>query len=490
MDWTEEYRPTTLDDLVGNKKPLKKLSNWAETWDEHEEAVILYGRPGVGKTTASHALANEHNWDVVELNASETRTQDVIDTVAGGAASMGTIHGGMGGKRLIILDEADNLHGNVDYGGAAAITTVVKEAKQPVILIANEFYEMSKTLRNRCQSIEFELVDTPPIARFLRDICDQEEIEYDQSALKEIARKSDGDVRGAVNDLQAIALANNHTVKEENVSTSTRDRTEELFPFLDVVLQEGSPKEAVESAHSLDEKPDDIIQWIEENVITAYNGEELKQAYEWLSQADTWLGRVQETQEYRYWRYATDAMTSGVASSRKNVHTGWTRWSMPTTWRKLGQTKATRNKRDDISRQIANYSGMSSATARTEVLPLLKQITHHCKPRDITVQMAAVYELDASDVAFITGSGEDTNKVSEIVKDAEEKRKQAINMPTGGKGERNESDKEEQLPFSESGFEEGENVESSSPVAETDDRQDDQSAENESDEESIQTTLF
>ena len=73
-DWTEKYRPTTLSEVRGNDKARDALQEWAETWDDHGEAVVLYGSPGVGKTSAAHALAGDMGWPVMELNASNSRS--------------------------------------------------------------------------------------------------------------------------------------------------------------------------------------------------------------------------------------------------------------------------------------------------------------------------------------------------------------------------------------------------------------------------------
>jgi replication factor C large subunit len=52
-------------------------------------------------------------------------------------------------------------------------------------------------------------------------------------------------------------------------------------------------------------------------------------------------------------------------------------------------------------------------------------MTHHCENRELTVAMAARYDLDAEHVSFITGSGETTNKVESILEDAQELREEA-----------------------------------------------------------------
>ncbi|QRV15128.1 replication factor C large subunit [Haloterrigena salifodinae] len=420
-DWTEKYRPTTLSEVRGNNKARDKLEDWAESWDEHQDAVIVHGSPGVGKTSAAHALAGDMGWPVMELNASDSRGADVIERVAGEASKSGTLTGGEAGRRLVILDEADNFHGNADYGGSAEVTRVVKDANQPIVLVANEFYDMSQSLRNSCETIEFRDVSKRSIVPVLRDICRREDVEFEEEALEKIAEDTSGDLRSAVNDLQAVAEeAERLTV--EDVVTGQRDTTEGIFDFLDALIKEEDAEGALRASYDVDENPDEMLNWIEDNVPKDYAGAELADAYEFLANADRWLGRVRATQDYSYWRYASDNMTAGVAASRREPKGGWTRYGPPSYWSKLGRTKGTRNTRDAIAERIAEREGTSVGTARREILPFLSAMTHHCKNRDLTVRMAAVYELDEKEVSFVTGSGKDTNKVESIVEEAEERR--------------------------------------------------------------------
>ncbi|QLG47957.1 replication factor C large subunit [Natrinema halophilum] len=444
-DWTEKYRPTTLSEVRGNNKARDKLEEWAETWDDHRKAVIIHGSPGVGKTSAAHALAADMGWPVMELNASDNRQADVIERIAGEAAKSGTLTGGGSGRRLVILDEADNFHGNADYGGSKEVTRVVKEANQPVVLVANEFYDMSQSLRNSCETIEFRDVSKRSIVPVLRDICRREDVEFDEEALEKIAESTSGDLRSAVNDLQAVAEeAERLTV--DDVVTGERDTTEGIFDFLDSLIKEEDAEGALRASYDVDETPDELLNWIEDNLPKDYEGAELADAYEFLSNADRWLGRVRATQEYSYWRYATDNMTAGVAASRRGDKGGWTRYGPPSYWSKLGRTKGTRNTRDAIAERIAEREGASVATVRRGVLPFLSKMTHHCKNRDLTVRMAAAYDLDESEVSFVTGSGKDTNKVQSIVEDAKERMAQEAVDHSGGaffEAERSSSDAEE-----------------------------------------------
>ena len=481
MDWTEKYRPTTLSEVRGNDKARDKFAEWGRTWDDHRKAVILHGSPGIGKTSAAHALANDMGWETVELNASDKRTGDVIERFAGRAAMNATLAGSSGktgdesadrqrNRQLVILDEADNIHGNYDRGGASAITKLVKNSEQPIVLIANEFYDMSRGLRNACEDIEFRDVSARSIVPVLRDICRRESLEYDSDALQRIAETNGGDLRGAVNDLQAAAEGK-EKVTVEDVVTGSRDQSMGIFAFLDAVLKEQSAQEALQSSYAVDETPDDLTKWIEGNITKVYDGEELARAYEFLANADRWLGRVRASQNYSYWRYAGDNLAAGVAASRDGTKGGWTRFGRPQFWPSSNKTA------DYVARKIAEQSGVSMDTARRDVIPFLAAMTHHCKPRELTVAMAAAYDMDESHVSFVTGSGETTNKVESIVEDAQELREEQMEEHSGSafegavRSEEDGDDEEQSEPVSEETVEANGGTETAGDADESDDGQ-------------------
>ncbi len=430
-DWTEKYRPSSLSELRGNDSAVDDVREWARTWDDHGEAAVLHGSPGIGKTSAAHALAADMGWETVELNASDQRTADDIERYAGRAADNATLGGSAGaddsgGRQLVIVDEADNIHGNYDRGGTRAVTELVKRARQPVVLIANDYYEMSRGLRNATREIEFRDVSKRSIIPVLRDLCRKEGIEFESEALERIAEQNDGDLRGAVNDLQAVA-GERDSLALEDVVTSDRDTTVDLFPFLDLVLKEAeNPEEALQASYDTEETPDDLTAWIAENVPKVYDGAELARAYDHLADADRWLGVVRATQDYSYWRYAGDNLAAGVAGARDGTKGGWTRYNRPDFYHSSSKTAT------HVVRQIARHEGTSMATARREILPFLASITRLCKPRELTVQMAAAYDLDTDHVSFVTGSGETTNKVASIVEDAQERRAELVEEHAAG----------------------------------------------------------
>jgi len=142
--WVEKYRPKTLDEVVGNPTAIAELRKWAAAWDKgrpDKRAVVLQGDPGIGKTSAALALANEMGWSVVEMNASESRNAEAIHKVATRGAVLQTftdtgefVRADEGGRKLIVLDEADNVFGREDRGGIAAIVEMIQTTQQPVAM--------------------------------------------------------------------------------------------------------------------------------------------------------------------------------------------------------------------------------------------------------------------------------------------------------------------------------------------------------------------
>ncbi|HJK28009.1 MAG TPA: AAA family ATPase, partial [Methanocorpusculum sp.] len=79
MDWAERYRPEHLADILGNNAAVRQMTDCARHWTVDSRPLLLTGKPGIGKTSAAHALARDMNWEVLELNASDARTKTIIE---------------------------------------------------------------------------------------------------------------------------------------------------------------------------------------------------------------------------------------------------------------------------------------------------------------------------------------------------------------------------------------------------------------------------
>ncbi|MGB5101443.1 MAG: replication factor C large subunit [Methanothrix sp.] len=414
VKWTEKYRPDTLKQVLGNGKAIEELRAWAASWEKGMPitgAVILYGPAGTGKTSAALALAREFDWDYIEMNASDARTASMIQKIAGPASRSMTFSGK---PRLVILDEADNLHGTADRGGAAAMLRLVKETSQPVLLIANEYYDIEKPLRDAAKGIQFRSVRSTTIAQALREICRMEEVDCDPDALMMIAERASGDMRSGVNDLQAAAQGQ-AALRPEDVATAERDVKSSIFKVLEVIFKGNSAQEALQASYALDESPEDLINWVDENLPLAYAGEDLWQGYEQLARADVFLGRVRIRQNYGLWRYASFLMTGGVQAAKATARHGYVAFRPPSRWRRMGQTKKARNIRDSAAKKIGHRCHVSAAFVRAELMGFVGLLLADKKK---AVPLAAELELDADEIALLLGSTTSTKKVQSIFEGA------------------------------------------------------------------------
>ena len=414
VKWTEKYRPDTLKQVLGNGKAVEELRAWAASWERGVPitgAVILYGPAGTGKTSAALALAREFDWDYIEMNASDARTAGMIQKIAGPASRSMTFSGK---PRLVILDEADNLHGTADRGGAAAMLRLVRETSQPVLLIANEYYDMEKTLRDAAKGIQFRSMRSTTIAQALREICRAEGVECDPDALMMIAERAGGDMRSGVNDLQAAAQGQT-SLALEDVATGERDVKSSIFKVLEVIFKGNSAQEALQASYALDESPEDLINWVDENLPLAYGGTDLWQGYERLARADVFLGRVRIRQNYGLWRYASFLMTGGVQAAKATARHGYVAFRPPSRWRRMGQTKKARNIRDSAAKKIGRHCHVSAAFVRAELMGFVGLLLADKKK---AVPLAAELELDADEIALLLGSTSTTKKVQSIFEEA------------------------------------------------------------------------
>ncbi|MHC1567449.1 MAG: replication factor C large subunit [Candidatus Syntropharchaeia archaeon] len=339
MDWTERYRPRSLIDVVGNENAVRKFLEWAESWEGERKPAILYGNPGTGKTSAAYALAHDLGWEVLELNASDERTASAIREIVGIACStMGLCEK----KRLIILDEADNIYEGVDRGGTKEIAKILEKTHQPIVLIANDLYGVPKMLRERCILIQFRPLRMEDVKFVLRRICNEEGVDAEEEAIEILARNSLGDLRSAINDLQAMIIGKKK-IRKEDIAIGRRDSRESVFRVLSKIFEGNDIEEGVHSVYNLDMAPDTFIHWIHEN-LPLYEGEDLSRGFSFLSRADVFLGRVRRKQNYRLWRYASILMSGGILSAKSRSYPPL-RYKYPSLFRKLAGRK---KKKEDI----------------------------------------------------------------------------------------------------------------------------------------------
>ena len=363
MLWTDKYRPKTLKEILGNNKEKKIIESWIENWKkgEAQQPILLVGPPGIGKTTFAQAIAGEFS-EYIELNASDKRSQDVIKRTIGESSSSKSLFGDE--YKLIIMDEVDGIHGTNDRGGVRAIGEIIKTSKHPLILIANDFYSKRlQSIKPKCQVIKMAKIRGPTINKMLKNIAKKEGIEYDKEALKLLSKKANGDIRSAINTFQAIADTSHELTMEDVETVTTKDDRSTIIDGVMATLKSKNPKH-VKDALRVDEEPTLVMEYIAENVAREYtNKNEIKKAYENLSNADLYFGRAQRSRNYGYWKYATDFMGIGVSSSKRETYKKFTPIKSPTVFTLMGRNRGKRNLRDGIAEKMSEKMHISNSVA-------------------------------------------------------------------------------------------------------------------------------
>ncbi|MEX0639391.1 MAG: replication factor C small subunit [Nitrosopumilaceae archaeon] len=219
--WVEKYRPHKITELVDQKEIVGSIQSLLKNQSEMPH-LLFSGSAGVGKTTLalcmSHEILGEHWKDsTLELNASDERginmVRDRVKTFSR--------YAGLDSKipfKIIILDEADEMTADAQTALRRIIEDTAKICR--FILIANNISKIIDPIQSRCAVFKFSTIPEKDVVFHLKEISKKEKLKSDENGLATIYEYSEGDLRHAINLLQATASLGDIT--EANVKTSAR----------------------------------------------------------------------------------------------------------------------------------------------------------------------------------------------------------------------------------------------------------------------------
>lgn len=217
--WVEKYRPLKISDLVNQREIVGSITSLIKNVSEMPH-LLFSGSAGVGKTTLALCLARQILGDrwreyTLELNASDERGINMVRERVKKFSRFAGLDTNIPFK-LIILDEADEMTSDAQTALRRIIEDTSKYCR--FVLIANNISRIIEPLQSRCAVFKFTRISEKEVIAHLKEIAKKEKIKVEEAGLKTIFDYTEGDLRHAINLLQAAASLGNIT--EDNVKAS------------------------------------------------------------------------------------------------------------------------------------------------------------------------------------------------------------------------------------------------------------------------------
>ncbi|KAK0706378.1 replication factor RFC1 C terminal domain-containing protein [Lasiosphaeria miniovina] len=229
--WTTKYAPTQLNQICGNKANVERIQSWLKNWPKHKKydfqrrgadgmggfrAIIISGPPGIGKTTAAHLAANLEGYDVLESNASDTRSKKLVESGVSDVLNNTSLLGFFAGdgkkvdvgkkKMVLVMDEVDGMSAG-DRGGVGALAKFCKKTEVPLILICNERrLPKMKPFDHVAFDIKFQRPTVDQIRSRVMTIAHREGMKLPAQVVNALIEGSNKDIRQIVNMLSTAKL--------------------------------------------------------------------------------------------------------------------------------------------------------------------------------------------------------------------------------------------------------------------------------------------
>ncbi|XP_075211056.1 germ line transcription factor 1 [Lycorma delicatula] len=267
--WVDKYKPTSIKQLIGqqgDRSNVKKLLNWLQNWKKNHsvktklhrpspwakdddgsffKAALLSGPPGIGKTTTAHLVCKELGYDVVEFNASDTRSKKLLHEEVSELLSTTSLapyftaanNKEVSSNHVLLMDEVDGMAGNEDRGGIQELIQLIKLSRVPIICMCNDRnHPKIRSLVNYCFDLRFSRPRVEQIKGAMMTICFKEGLKVTPDQLNEIIRSTNQDIRLVLNHLSVLAVQkdNNLPNSEKYVKLGPWDVLRKVFSESDL----------------------------------------------------------------------------------------------------------------------------------------------------------------------------------------------------------------------------------------------------------------
>jgi len=375
LPWPEKYRAFKLSEIKGQELAIDKMKSFLRNFPV-KKAVVLHGPPGIGKTSMAYAVAAEYDAEIIEMNASDLRNKEKISEVIGPASQQRSLFKKF---KIILIDEVDGISTR-DRGGLTELLGLIEKSSFPIIITANDIWQQKfNLLRQKSELLALKEMDYKIVLSVLKEVCIKENLSVMNDVLTSIAIKARGDMRAALNDLQSLSKMDEKTFVKE---IGERNKEVSIFNALQFVFKNAQIDAKMLTVYDeVNMNTDEIFLWIEENIPYEYKGRELFKAFDALSKADVFRGRIYRQQHWRFLVYENFFLGSAIAAAKKYNRTGWTSYKKPSRILKIWLNNQRMAKKKTICEKYALHCHISIKKAMKEFL-LVKQFLSNQKIRE------------------------------------------------------------------------------------------------------------
>ncbi len=355
--WTIKYAPRNSGEVIG--QDVVRLKDFVINFkSQKKKALLIYGPIGCGKTSSVYAIANELSMEILELNASDFRSTDQINSIIGANMKQQSL---FNRKKLILIDELDGIAGREDRGGLNALVKLIPKTSFPVVLIANDpFDKKFNSLRKLSILLEFKALSSGDVVKILKKINSAENLGVSDEELMSIARSSGGDARAAIIDLQLAGTGKKIGYEDLGL----RSQEESMPQALVKVLKISDPLIAKDAFVNVKEDLDQQFLWVDENMPKEYTKpSDLERAYHYIAEADVYRGRIRRWQHWGFLVYVNAFLTAGVAVSKDEKYKHLVKYMPTMRLLKIWQANMRLKLRKSIAQKIARHTHCSAKEA-------------------------------------------------------------------------------------------------------------------------------
>lgn len=373
--WVESSRPRTVEELIGNEEARLAIIKWLAEWVIGSKPLLLLGPPGVGKTTVVQALSFQFDYDLIEMNASDTRNREILLNRIIPAFKNTSL---LEKKMLLFLDEVDGISGRQDIGGIEYLVSVLKAPTIPVIMAANSRDTKIRDLAKISKVIEFEPIHPRLLLLYINHILKKHNVTLSPEDKFSIVRSSNGDVRALLNNAQSIS-AGYDAYKEDSFDVDIKSAVNLFFSCLSAEEAKKilSRTDAVyidpRFGISSDERRRDIVNALFSSILSSrIDISILAIMLDILSKIDVLVGRMGTNRQWSLLKYFDTLIAYGLFYISRNKAIKYSQYNMA--WPLMGPILARGQSLKKLAGDLAQAAHTSKSTFSTLYLPYLIQV--------------------------------------------------------------------------------------------------------------------